>query len=190
MTPIDTGALAAIPWKNGGGLTRTLAVEPEGAGFDDFLWRVSIADVTAPGRFSNFPGVDRIIVLLEGQGMILHEDGGGSFALTDAFVPHAFSGEARIDAALVRGPSRDFNVMVRRGRARASVRVWRANSVTGDDWPNLPALYFCARGRFRAGPAVLESGHALKTSTGINPILPESADAVLIGVAIEMLEAR
>ena len=35
----------AQPWKNGGGVTREIAVEPPGAGFDSFGWRVSTAVV-------------------------------------------------------------------------------------------------------------------------------------------------
>ena len=50
------------PWRNGGGVTRELASSPEGV--DDFDWRVSIAEVTASGDFSRFPGVDRTIVRL------------------------------------------------------------------------------------------------------------------------------
>jgi environmental stress-induced protein Ves len=33
----------ATPWKNGGGVTREIAVHPQGAGFDDFVWRLSMA---------------------------------------------------------------------------------------------------------------------------------------------------
>ncbi|MFN9927385.1 MAG: HutD family protein, partial [Phenylobacterium sp.] len=51
----------AVPWKNGGGITRELAVWPPGASFDDFVWRVSMAEVHQDGPFSSFPGVDRIL---------------------------------------------------------------------------------------------------------------------------------
>ncbi len=44
---------------------------PAGAALDEFLWRVSIADVERDGPFSRFPGIDRTIVLLEGAGMRL-----------------------------------------------------------------------------------------------------------------------
>jgi environmental stress-induced protein Ves len=47
------------PWKNGGGQTTDVAVFPDGAGLDDFDWRVSIARVDGDGPFSIFPGVDR-----------------------------------------------------------------------------------------------------------------------------------
>src|ERR1700722_15489211 len=103
--PVDTRAFPSIPWKNGGGTTRNLLVVPEGAGFDDFLWRISLAEVGESGPFSRFPGVDRVIVLLEGNGMTLRDAGGSTFSLTAPFVPHAFPGEALIHASLVNGPT-------------------------------------------------------------------------------------
>lgn len=62
---------AAAVWKNGGGVTREIAVFPEGAGMDDFVWRASLAEVAADGPFSAFPGIDRTITLAEGAGMDL-----------------------------------------------------------------------------------------------------------------------
>ena len=56
-----------VPWKNGGGVTREVAAFPDGAGFDDFLWRISMAEVRADGPFSVFPGVDRVLAVLEGR---------------------------------------------------------------------------------------------------------------------------
>lgn len=47
-------ALPAVPWKNGGGVTRNLAIEPEAAGLDDF----SLAAVPAgPSGSSTEPAV-------------------------------------------------------------------------------------------------------------------------------------
>ncbi|MBK9607139.1 MAG: HutD family protein [Betaproteobacteria bacterium] len=71
-------AYRAQPWKNGGGTTTEIAVHPEGAGWDDFLWRIGIADIRQSGPFSSFPGIDRSILLLDcpvGSGMTLTIDG-------------------------------------------------------------------------------------------------------------------
>ena len=62
----------ARPWKNGGGTTRDIAASPPGASFDDFDWRLSLAQVDRDGPFSRFDGVDRTLVLLTGA-MTLHE---------------------------------------------------------------------------------------------------------------------
>ena len=45
---------AAVPWKNGGGVTREVAAHPAGASLEDFDWRVSTAEVRAAGPFSGF----------------------------------------------------------------------------------------------------------------------------------------
>src|SRR5258707_14720415 len=57
-----------MPWKNGGGHTHEIAAHPEGAGMAAFAWRVSIAEIAQDGPFSSFPGVDRTLVLLAGNG--------------------------------------------------------------------------------------------------------------------------
>ena len=57
-----------MPWKNGGGETTEIAVSPEGAGLDDFDWRVSMARVESSGPFSLFAGIDRTLAILEGEG--------------------------------------------------------------------------------------------------------------------------
>lgn len=117
--------LKAVPWKNGLGITREIAVEPAGATMDDFLWRVSIADVDTASPFSSFPGIDRVIVLLDGDGFTMTLDGARKHALTTPCVPFAFAGEARVDVRLAGGATRDFNLMVRRGSARGTIDVVR-----------------------------------------------------------------
>ncbi len=118
--------LTATPWKNGGGTTREIASWPAGAALDDFGWRVSIATIAAPGPFSIFPGVDRNIMLLDGDGVRLRSDDGEIDHRLDApHKPFAFSGDAAIDCTLFGGASSDFNVMTRRGAWQADVQVVR-----------------------------------------------------------------
>ncbi|MGW3117692.1 HutD/Ves family protein [Streptomyces sp. NPDC001107] len=114
----------AVPWKNGGGLTREVASFPSLAGMSDFVWRVSLADVAEPGPFSRFEGVDRIITLVDGPGMVLTVDG-TSHTVAEQYVPFPFPGDAATDCRLLGGPLVDFNVMVRRGRAVAQVEIVR-----------------------------------------------------------------
>lgn len=84
--------LTPTPWKNGGGLTREIATGPEGAGAGAFDWRVSLADVTADGPFSAFPGVDRILTVVEGAGMDLVV-GGEHHIVDEPLWPHGFPGD-------------------------------------------------------------------------------------------------
>lgn len=109
--------LRTQPWRNGGGQTRELAAEPGGHGF---AWRLSIADVDAGGPFSAFPGVDRVITLCDGPGMSLLVDGVEHELAPDE--PFRFPGEAKTSCR-ISAPTRDLNVMTRRGTCTADMRV-------------------------------------------------------------------
>jgi environmental stress-induced protein Ves len=127
-----------MPWKNGGGTTFEVAVHPQGADWGSFAWRVSIADIASSGEFSSFPGIDRRLVVLGGRGMRL------TGVRDDAIEVRPydcvdFAGEAHVDCRLLDGPTRDFNVMTRRGAARADVRVVRNERLALDR----AATYVC-----------------------------------------------
>lgn len=113
--------LQPTAWKNGGGRTREIAASPERSGTRDFDWRVSIADVESAGPFSRFPGVERVITLIEGGSMILVSE--GEETVLAAHEPHRFPGEASVNCRLPHGPTRDLNLMTRRGRASGEVVV-------------------------------------------------------------------
>ena len=120
--------LTPTPWKNGGGSTREIVCRPPGAGMDAFEWRVSIATIAQSGPFSVFAGVDRVILLLDGDGVHLQSASGMDHRLDKALQPFAFSGDAALDCTLLGGPSLDFNVMTRRSALRAEVKVLRDES--------------------------------------------------------------
>lgn len=101
-----------------------IATHPPGAALDDFLWRISIAEIDRDGPFSPFPGIDRIIVVLEGEGMRMRGRALDA-KLTTPFVPHAFSGDESIECTLIAGRTRDFNAMFRRGKARGTIAIVR-----------------------------------------------------------------
>jgi hypothetical protein len=113
-----------VPWKNGGGHTLEIAADPPGSTVAGFAWRVSVADVDRDGPFSAFPGVDRTLVLLGGNGMRL-TGACEPLELHTAYEPVRFAGEAALHCALVAGPTRDFNLMVRRDAAAGDVVVVR-----------------------------------------------------------------
>lgn len=118
-------ALPATPWKNGGGSTREIACQPPGAGLGAFHWRVSVATIAAAGPFSAFPGVDRVIVLLDGAGVRLRGEG-LDHRLDTPLMPFAFDGARALSGEPLGGASTDFNLMSRRGRCRAELQVLRA----------------------------------------------------------------
>lgn len=116
-----------IPWKNGKGVTSELAIS-EGHSIDDFTWRISIAQVDKDGAFSDFSGLHRTLVLLEGRGLELcHDD--TSFDRLQRPLDYAeFDGGSRTVGTLISGPITDFNVMSRAGRMSAQVGVYREST--------------------------------------------------------------
>jgi hypothetical protein len=113
---IPFAGLAAVPWKNGGGSTTEIAIEPPDALFETFDWRISLATIAEDGAFSVFPGVDRTLALVDGHGVTLDIDGEERVLQCDDEPVVAFAGEASVYAKLNRGATTDFNVMTRRGR--------------------------------------------------------------------------
>lgn len=109
-----------MPWKNGKGVTTEIAVFPEGASVDSFDWRISMANVPESGPFSAFPGVDRVLAVLEGE-MILSVDGRPPETLGPLSPAIAFPGDTPTSAVVLREVT-DLNVMVRRGKFTAQVR--------------------------------------------------------------------
>jgi len=109
-----------VRWKNDGGWTTEIARDPIDEALD-FRWRVSIADIESDGPFSLFPGVDRDLVLLSGAGMDLEFADRAPLRIAERFQHVHFRGESEIHCRLIAGPTRDFNVMVRRGAMRAEV---------------------------------------------------------------------
>ncbi|TQS93031.1 HutD family protein [Arthrobacter sp. TS-15] len=103
------------PWRNGGGVTRELASHPKAASAQDgaWDWRVSIADVSKAGEFSVFPGMERVITIIDGELLLLTVD--GSEHPLEKYRPFRFSGEAASSATLPTGDIRDLNVIAREG---------------------------------------------------------------------------
>lgn len=115
-----------MPWKNGGGFTEEITRD-SGEGLDGFGWRLSIADIEESGGFSTFAGYQRIITVLQGEGMRLLVDGQPSRPLLpfDAF---AFGGESQVSCKLLGGPIRDFNLIYAPQRYRARLQWFDGTS--------------------------------------------------------------
>lgn len=113
------------PWRNGGGQTRTVAAVHVG---DRLRWRVSAADIVAPGPFSVFDGVDRTAVLMRGPGLALQ--GPQERWVFEGIGAQAhFAGDTPLQATLgPSGPARLWNVMTDRATVAARVQVHSSDS--------------------------------------------------------------
>lgn len=201
--------LVPTPWKNGGGTTSEIAIDPPQAGFDDFVWRTSVATIARDGAFSDFPGIDRTLVLLSGAGMdvALTPQGGEStrHTLHVPYVPFPFSGDTALHAWLKDGPTADFNLMVRRDKAEGELTVWgtdsagKASSEASSAWlthsvPDDAVLLFLAAGTAQlhdmsmpdAEPVRLSPHDSVQLAGGAAQTLSvtRSEDAVMLVVRV------
>ncbi len=108
-------------WKNGGGRTRAIRTQPDGASLETFAWRLSLADIDADGPFSAFPGVDRVFTVASRGQLVLDVDGVEQVVANGDVI--AFPGEARVHARLTHGPTTDLNLMTRRGSRTGAIEV-------------------------------------------------------------------
>ena len=106
MRLIRIDDIAPAPWKNGGGVTREIALCADDRGI---AWRLSAADVARAGPFSAFPGLKRVLTVIGGDGLKLRHAGGVIAARPGE--PVRFDGDTPIDCELEGGPVRDFNLI-------------------------------------------------------------------------------
>jgi uncharacterized protein len=157
-----------MPWKNGGGETLQMAIEPPGAGLDDFDWRVSSATLERDGPFSPFPGMDRSLALLDGGALRLYfaeprDAWPAELDLRPGERLADFAGELAIEAHLTGEPACDFNIMTRRGMLRHRLMPFNLHgeALRGDaHW-----LLYLTEGALRAGDVELSAGELLNVQS-------------------------
>lgn len=100
---VRADALVAVPWANGGGVTRVIANLPQ--------FRLSLATIADEGPFSIFPGIVRHLALLSGQiafqpyGVVINANS----------PPLTFPGTDAVVVSLPGGPALALNLMVPTG---------------------------------------------------------------------------
>ncbi len=105
-------------WRNGLGWTREILRLPEQG---EWQLRLSIAEIEQDAAFSAFPGVERELVLLQGEGLRLRFDDGRCHTLLPPYQRLRFAGEDAISGELVDGYTQDFNLMWRRDALQAEL---------------------------------------------------------------------
>jgi uncharacterized protein len=137
MNTVMLDNCAWVPWRNAGGRTRELLAWPHAS---DWLVRISVAEIEADGPFSSFNGIDRCFAVLDGAGVVLSLPH-GRVRLTPQDDAVSFAGEAAPMCHLIDGPTRDLNLMARRGAGRPSMQRtphngqrWRGVFTHGTLW--------------------------------------------------------
>jgi environmental stress-induced protein Ves len=119
---VSADRLKVAPWKNGGGTTTEFGRGAPRGGGQDWSWRVSAATVDANGPFSAFPGIDRTICAIEGNGMDLRFADGLVIPL-ELDQPVKFDGGDAVEGRLRENAIRDFNIMVDRRYYRSTLDI-------------------------------------------------------------------
>ena len=78
-----------------------------------FDWRASLARIESDAPFSNYPGIDRSMVLIGDSAMVTHRR--ISIGMTRHSQPLVFAGEDALDMSIPNEPVTVFNFMSRRG---------------------------------------------------------------------------
>lgn len=105
-------------WRNGLGWTREILRLPDN---EDWQVRLSIAEIEQDAAFSAFPGIDRELVLLRGEGLRLRFTDGAVHTLMPPHDRLRFAGEAQVTGELIDGVTHDFNLMWRRDAVQAEL---------------------------------------------------------------------
>ncbi|AYG60975.1 HutD/Ves family protein [Rhizobium jaguaris] len=176
-----------MPWKNGGGETVEIAVSPEGAGLAEFDWRVSMATVATDGPFSVFPGIDRTLSILDGEGMTLFIEGHRPVRLVQESDPLSFPADAPTSATLIDGKITDLNVMTQRGRFTHSVQRVSVDGNSEVELKGGTSLVLCHRGDVEIDGAALAAGDCLLVSNEVATRRSISGKAQLFCIAVEAI---
>lgn len=120
-------------WRNQSGWTREIAracpcrvaggpASRCSGACEGFAYRLSIAEIEQDGPFSVFPGIERELVLLSGNGLRLRFDDGQVAVLEPPHDRLRFDGARAVACELLDGPTHDFNLMWRRDLL--DVQLW------------------------------------------------------------------
>jgi environmental stress-induced protein Ves len=171
-----------MPWRNGLGITLEIAREPSVG--DDFLWRLSLATIATSGPFSAYPGYQRSITLIAGNGFRLDIDAQPPALLCSVGASVSFAGEASTNCMLINGPCTDLSLMVREPGAILSV-----SSIKDVTAPIAPPLLGTLRALFcLAGETILTL--ADQSSRVESEIMLTAHDTVLVKPQVEPILAR
>ncbi len=115
-----------VRWKNGAGWTREICAcrldGMDGIEAGEWDFRLSIAEIESDAPFSTFPGIDRELVLLSGNGLRLRFDDGEVHELSPPHGRLRFAGDRALTGELVDGRTEDFNLMW--GRENVDATLW------------------------------------------------------------------
>lgn len=124
---ISSTQFTEIPWKNGLGKTIEMAIS-EGDSVESFDWRISQATVANNGMFSDFSGLERNLVLIEGEGITLTHNNDKQDVLSNLLEFANFDGGNQTYGELHQGTIVDLNIMTKANKYATDVVTYQEAS--------------------------------------------------------------
>jgi len=166
-------SLSPVPWKNGKGTTRELALRED---HGRMIWRLSLAEITQDGAFSTFPGMARIHTIVAGQGLLL--DGGEITLAAKPYHPLHFDGGLTLTARLLDGACQAFNVISDPELVKATAQILTGDRVITTEGQH---ALFVLRGELDLGPAgTFSSGEGLVSDHVVSGLMTDDAQVLQI----------
>jgi len=158
FTLLDPAQYRRTPWKNGGGVTIDIALAYRaGAAPGDWagmLWRFGRTRIERPGPFSDLSGYERLLAVIEGDGLLLHVRGGDTLDVRRPFAPVRFDGAWPIESELTHGRVGVLNLMAERDQFAIDMTFLEPGTAT----------------TVRAGDVVVLGLSAARLSVGGSPV--------------------
>ncbi|MDE2444629.1 MAG: HutD family protein [Alphaproteobacteria bacterium] len=133
-------------WRNGMGVSWEIAsYRPEGAA--DFHWRFAKARIDADVPFSIYPGMERVFMQLEGNGLDLVFEGGHVLQVHESHIPHSFACDVPLNCKLLNGPCYDLNLFTARGKYQSQASVLKVNGMESLDLSGVEAVFMALEGK-------------------------------------------
>ena len=173
MKLLKYSELKIMPWKNGQGTSQEIAIQPPNAEFpvDPFLWRLSSATVTGSNAFSLFPQYERLLVVWQGQGLLLNDH------VLHPDIPYRFSGNTHIMCKLIKDTVIDVGLIYDPTQIEVSCKKISIEHKTQRTWLQFPKqsvnMLFCSSGFFKADGLHVGTGDTLQVT---EPVLDLELD--------------
>jgi hypothetical protein len=169
-TAVEPASFRRAPWKNGAGVSVTMAQDllpgARADGWDDVVWRLSATTILEDGPFSDLAGYDRLQAVTAGSGLTVQTPE-GEVDLRTPLAVRRYPGEGPIACALRDGPVDVVNLIGDRALVSLELKLIQPGPA-GYIQPGQHVVW-----AFRDGATVavggvasaLEAGHILRIET-------------------------
>lgn len=186
----------AVAWKNGLGTTREITDSANSVSNADFIWRLSLPEITTSGAFSHFKGVDRLLLLIDGGGLELRCGQHDATLLNAPLDAVYFSGDDVTESYLHNGPVQVFNIMGAREKVRFSTSILTLGTAPLQHHPaaNSTTLLYCLKGHCEVGYDDIfhqlseQETLRIDTSSGAHRLVASAVSAVATIIKIDIID--